>query len=191
MYRGDYNHRLNEICNWMLEQVIRVAKELGPNKIWADKYKHIWLWRKQELDKSVFLANDDIRTGYHLSRWGEEAPEPLRQLCKDFINRNLLKSINIENLSREKQLEALAAARKLAESAGANPDLSCGIRYNKLHGYSPYKSGLRRWDGEDLKPLEKESLLINQLITPSETTWLIHPKEINVKLKAKLSNINN
>ena len=191
MYRSVYNHRLNEICNWMLEKVIRIARRLGPDKVWADKYMKIWLWKHEEIDKSIFLANDDIRTGYHISRWAEEAPEPLNKLCKDFINRKLLKSIEIEYLSREKQLEALAIARQLEEKEGGDPDLSCGIRHNKIHGYSPYKSGLRIWDGQNLKPLEKESALIKQLTSPSETTWLIHPKRITEKLKISLSSLNN
>ena len=30
MYRSVYNHRLNEVCNWLLEQIIKTARKMGP-----------------------------------------------------------------------------------------------------------------------------------------------------------------
>ncbi len=186
MYRSIYNHRLNEVCNWILEKIVETARQLGPKKIWSDSCLSQWLWHPKEVNLGIFLANDDIRTMYHLLRWKENAPKPLQILCESFIDRKLLKAINIEDLEVEYQLEALAIARKLANGIGKEPNLCTGIRHNKFFGYHPYKSGLRLWDGENLKALEKESLLIERLISPSKATWLIHPKEISKALKIKL-----
>ncbi len=186
MYRSIYNHRLNEVCNWILEKIIQTARHLGPKKIWVDDCLAKWLWEPSQISLETFLANDDIRTIYHLSRWKEDSPTPLRELCKSFLNRNLLKATNIEDLKIEFQLEALAKTRNLAEVNGQDPNLCCGIRHNNFYGYQPYKSGLRIWDGKHLKALERESVLIERLISPSKATWLIFPKEVSKDIKLTL-----
>ena len=69
MYRSVYNHRLNEVCNWLLEQIIKTAREIGPNKIWVDKNMSEWLWNHEKMSLESFLSNDDIVTGYHINEW--------------------------------------------------------------------------------------------------------------------------
>ena len=187
MYRSVYNHRLNEVCNWLLEQIIKIARELGESQIWADKYMSKWLWEKEKIDIETFLANDDILTGYHIFRWKEDAPDPLSELCKRFLNRNLLKAFDIGYLTNESQLKVLAIARKLAQREGENPDLSCALRKQKLHGYHPYKSGLRIWDGQNLSSLENASPLVERLKIPKETSWLIYPRDIHEGLKEEIN----
>ncbi len=187
MYRSVYNHRLNEVCSWLLEQLVRTARELGPKKIWADKYMATWLWQSDDIDLETFLANDDVRTGYHLMRWQEEAPEILAKLCNRFINRNLLKALDVNHLKIEDQLEALAKARKLVEKLGQDPDQLCTLRHQKIESYQPYKRGLRLWDGDKLKALEQVSPVVKGLIDPAGAAWLIHPKEIHIDLKKQVS----
>ncbi len=186
MYRSVYNHRLNEVCNWLLEQIIREARQAGPDTVWADKYMAQWLWHQDKIDIEVFLANDDYRTNYHLLRWKEEGPYSLSELCNRFINRILFKAIDIKHLSNESQLEALTLARQLTEKNGLDPNISCGIRQQRLHGYEPYKSGLRLWDGDQLTALEEASPLIKGLTIPADSSWLIHPKEIHQELTKEL-----
>ncbi len=190
MYRGVYNHRLNEVCSWILEKLITTARSLGPTEIWADRFMAQWLWNRNDIDIDTFLANDDIRTTYHLSRWKEEAPFPLSNLCERFLNRNLLKAVALKNLNNEQQLEALVIARKLTEANGLDPDFSCGVRHQQFHGYHPYKSGIRLWDGVNLQAIEHTSALIKALSNPDDVTWLIHPKEIHQELKKKLNSFN-
>ncbi len=189
MYKSVYNHRLNEVCNWLLEKIIRTARKLGPNLVWADSSMKKWLWQPNLIDLNTFLSNDDIRTTYHLTRWKEEAPQPLLGLCKKFLNRDLFKALDINQLTRGEQLKALAIARNLAEKYGLDPDLSCGLRHQKFHGYYPYKGGLRLWDGHNLSALEDSSPLIKTLITAAGSSWLIHPKEIHFKLKEDLNKL--
>tara|TARA_Y100001968_G_scaffold301797_1_gene314446 strand:- start:4496 stop:5737 length:1242 start_codon:yes stop_codon:yes gene_type:complete len=187
MYRSVYNHRLNEVSNWLLELVIKTARELGQKKVWADKYMQKWLWELNEMDVETYLANDDYLTMYHLFRWKEDGPDPLASLCNRFINRNLFKAIDIEDLSNESQLEGLAIARKLSKNNGEDPNFSCGIRKQCIHGYSAYKGGLRVWDGDRLLALEKISPLVASLIKPTESSWLIHPHSIHKELKASIN----
>jgi HD superfamily phosphohydrolase len=186
MYRSVYNHRLNVVCNWLLEQIIRLARELGPNDVWTDSTMHSWLWSAHELDLESYLANDDLRTGYHLLRWREEAPRPLADLCDRFLNRQLFKAMDVANLSKEKQLECLAQARVLAEAKGLDPSLCCGLRHQQLHGYHPYRGGLRLWNGQQLQALEQSSALVKSLSKPANTSWLIYPKQIGQELKRKV-----
>ena len=187
MFRSVYNHRMNEVCSWLLEQAIKIARCLGPSKVWADKYMSIWLWHPNEIDLETFLANDDVRTCYHLLRWKEEGPEVLSQICKRFVDRKLLKAIDINHLSNESQLQALAKARTLTEKKGFEPDQLCTLRHQKLESYQPYKKGLRLWNGHELKALETVSPLVEGLINPAIAAWLIHPKEIHKDLRKAIS----
>jgi len=186
MYRSVYNHRLNEVCNWLLEQIINTARKLGPNKLWADKNMSEWLWNYKKMSLDSFLSNDDIITGYHIHKWQESSSDNLSNLCKRFIHRNLLKALNISSFSLEMRLEALAKARLISENYCIEPDISCGLREQIVKSYHPYKYGLRLWDGEKLEALEKASPLVDRLIEPNQSSWLIYPKEIEHELKKEI-----
>ena len=186
MYRSVYNHRLNEVCNWLLEQIIKTARRLGPNSLWADENMSEWLWNHENMSLESFLSNDDIITGYHIHKWQNSSSINLSNLCRRFINRNLLKALNISSFSLEHRLEALAKARILSESYSIDPDLSCGLREQIIKSYHPYKYGLRLWDGDKLEALEKVSPLVERLIEPNQSSWLIYPKEIEHKLKKEI-----
>lgn len=182
MYRSVYNHRLNVMCNWLLEQLVRTARTMGPQQVWADTVMQGWLWDASALSLDSFLANDDLRTGYHLQRWHDEGPPALAELCGRFLNRRLLKVMAVDQLSREQQLKALAIARRFAEQQGMDPDLCCGLRHQELRGYHPYRGGLRLWNGTQLQALETASSLVASLTKPAATSWLIHPGEIEDEL---------
>ena len=187
MYRSVYNHRLNVVCNWLLSQVIAMARRLGPSQVWADEAMARWLWQPKQLDLNSFLANDDIRCGYHLQRWREEGPPSLQELCRRLLERQLLKAADVSALAPEGRLKLLAQARTLAAAAGLQPDLCCGLHQQQNRGYHPYKGGLRLWDGQRLQALEQRSALIRSLIEPTETAWLIHPAEVRTALRQQLA----
>ncbi|WP_269624286.1 HD domain-containing protein [Prochlorococcus marinus] len=189
MYRSVYNHRLNEVCNWLLEQIISTARKIGPKKIWADKNMSEWLWNHKEMSLESFLSNDDIVTGYHIHQWQDSNSQELSNLCRRFIHRNLLKALNISSLSLEIRLEALAKARILSEKYCIEPDISCGLREQIVKSYHPYKYGLRLWDGERLQALEKVSPLVERLTEPNQSSWLIYPKEIEIELKIEIEKL--
>tara|TARA_Y100001968_G_scaffold61627_1_gene52385 strand:+ start:1368 stop:2627 length:1260 start_codon:yes stop_codon:yes gene_type:complete len=189
MYRSVYNHRLNEVCNWLLEQIIKTARNIGQKNIWADKNMAQWLWNHQEMSIESFLSNDDIITGYHISRWQESSYVNLSTLCNRFLKRNLLKALNISSFSYETRLEALAKARRLSEKYLLDPDISCGLREQIVKSYHPYKYGLRLWDGNKLEALEKVSPLVERLIEPNQASWLIYPKEIENELKVEIETL--
>ncbi len=183
MYRSVYNHRLNVVCNWMLRQTIAVARRLGPNQVWADAVMSRWLWDPDALDLETFLANDDIRTGYHLMRWSESGPEELADPCRRLLERRLLKATAVSQLKPAQRLELLAEARLLAETHGFSAEVCCGLQQRQIRGYHTYKGGLRLWDGVRLQALEQRSALVRSLAEPVELAWLIHPGEVAPKLR--------
>ena len=187
MYRSVYNHRLNVVCNWLLNQAIATARRLGPSQVWADPVMARWLWEPGNLDLASFLANDDIRTGYHLTRWMEEGPEDLADPCGRLLERRLLKATEVSQLSQEERLQVLAEAGQLAEEVGFAAERSCGLQQRQSRGYHPYKGGIRLWDGQNLQALEQRSNLVQSLTHPVELAWLIHPAEVAPRLRRLLT----
>ena len=124
-----------------------------------------------------------------LYKWQDCSSENLSQLCRRFINRNLLKALNISSFSLETRLEALAKARLLSEKYLLEPDISCGLREQIVKSYHPYKYGLRLWDGDKLQALEEASPLVERLIQANQSSWLIYPKEIEIELKKEIENL--
>ncbi len=183
MYRSVYNHRLNVVCNWLLAQVVRVARQLGPRQVFADPVMAVWLWRTDAMDLDTFLANDDVRTGYHLMRWREEGPVDLGGLCARLLDRRLLRAIDVSRLESTQRLELLALARGWSSREGLEPALCCGLVQRQSRGYHPYNGGLRLWDGQRLQGLEQASALVASLVQPVERAWLIHPGEVAAELR--------
>ncbi|MCP9773660.1 HD domain-containing protein [Synechococcus sp. Tobar12-5m-g] len=183
MYRSVYNHRLNVVCNWLLNQAIATARALGPERVFADAVMARWLWQPASIDIATFLANDDVRTGYHLLRWREEAPDALATFSRRLLERQLLKAIDVTRLAQGQQLQLLARAQRLSSKVGLDPSLCCALHQRQSQGYHPYKGGLRLWDGETLRALEASSPLVASLTQPVALAWLIHPTEISLALQ--------
>jgi uncharacterized protein len=183
MYRSVYNHRLNVVCNWLLKRVVAMARRQGPDRVWADAPMARWLWRQGELDIDSYLANDDIRTGYHLMRWREEGPQDVAEPCGRLLDRRLLKASDVSAMASSTRLELLAAAQGLARRQGLAAEGCCGLHQQKSSGYFTYKGGLRLWDGQRLQALERRSELVNTLAKPRAMAWLIHPAEVSADLR--------
>jgi HD superfamily phosphohydrolase len=178
MYRSVYNHRLNVVCNWLLKRAIDVARQLGPEQVWADEAMATWLWNKENLTLSRFLANDDVRTTYHLIRWREDAPAELRDPCTRLLDRQLLKAMDVRHLSTAERLQLLAQAQGQAHKAGIDPEGCCALLQGQTRGYDPYRSGLRLWDGQHLAALEEQSKLVHTLTLQEPWAWLVIPKQV-------------
>lgn len=189
MHRGVYNHRLNVVSNWLLSRVVTVARHLGADQVWADATMACWLWTPERLDIGTYLANDDLRTGYHLMRWREEGHEELADPCRRLLERRLLKATDVSELPRTARLELLAEARRLARQRGMDPEGCCGLHQRQSLGYHTYRGGLRLWDGERLQALEHRSELVRSLMQPQEMAWLIHPASVSGDLRRTLKGL--
>ena len=191
MYRSVYNHRLNVACNWLLAQLIQRARELGPSRVPCDATMARWIWHPEDLDLETFLANDDLRTGYHLMRWQEEGPPELAEPSRQLLDRRLPKALDVADLTPTARLELLAEAHGLCRQAGLEGERSCALYHRQSRGYDPYRRGLRLWDGERLQALEQRSPLVASLIPHQEMAWLIHPAAIAPGLKQRLSGLRD
>ncbi len=186
MYRTVYNHRLNVVSTWLLMRAIAVARRLGPTLVWADGPLAHWLWHPQSLTIEDYLANDDIRTGYHLARWREEGPAELAEPCRRLLDRQLLRATDVSDRPSGERLELLAETRGLAAAAGLEPEGCCGLQQRSSRGYHIYKGGLRLWDGRRLEALEQRSDLVDTLARAQQSAWLIHPVEVAPALAQRL-----
>ena len=188
MYRTIYNHRINEICTWILESIFKKIKSEFKNKMWIDECMRSWIFTPQSLNVKNFLANDDVRLYYHLTKWIDDAPKPISKLCEMFINRKLLKAANINFLSNIDKLELLAFARKKAAKFNFDPTIFCGIKEKKFNGFESNNS-LKVWDGNNLKELDKESALIKILIRNQGNSFLIFPSCIQDDISKEIINL--
>ena len=188
MYRTIYNHRINEICTWILENLFKKIRSEFNNKIWIDECLKDWIFKPQTLNVNNFLSNDDITIYYHLKKWQDEAPKPISTLCEMFMNRKLLKAANINFLSNIDKLELLAFARKKSVESNFDPNLFCGIKERKFNGFESNNS-LKLWDGNFLKELDKESELIKILIQNQENSLLIFPSCIQEDIAKQIINL--
>ncbi|MFN9618884.1 MAG: HD domain-containing protein [Synechococcaceae cyanobacterium] len=186
MYRTVYNHRLNVVSTWLLRRAISVARRLGPGTVWADPTMARWLWQPDTLSIDDYLANDDVRSGYHLLRWREEGPEELADPCRRLLDRRLLRALDVSELAPAHRIELLADAQRLSRKSGLAPENCCGLQQRQNLGYDAYRGGLRLWDGERLQALEQRSDLVRSLCRGREIAWLIHPPEVSVELRALL-----
>lgn len=189
MYRSVYNHRLNVVCNWLFTQAIATARALGPRQVEADAVMARWLWHSKALDLQTFLANDDVRTGYHLMRWMEEGPAELAAICTRLLQRRLLKATDVGGVASGERLELLALAQRLSATAGLAPEHHCTLLSCQTRGYDPYKGGLRLWNGERLQALEQRSPLVQSLTKTTEVVWLIHPADVSEALRLRLAEL--
>ena len=185
MYRTIYNHRINEICTWILENIIKKIRQDFNTNLWIDHSLYKWIFRPEELDFENFLANDDIKLNYHLYKWKDEAPEPISTLCDMFINRKLLKASNISFLSNLEKLEMLAFAQKKCEEFNFESSIFCGIKEKNFSGFKSNNS-LKIWDGHFLSNLDNGSPLIKTLMKNQESALLIYPECIKEEIKKRI-----
>ncbi len=190
MYRTIYNHRINEICSWILEKIINEVQNNFNNSIWIDSIMKNWIFNPNNLDFDDFLANDDIRLFYHLNKWKEEGSESLSKLCRMFLSRNLLKAIDITSLNNIKKLELLASAKRLCEDNNLDSSLFCGIKEKSFNGFETNNS-LKIWDGNYLSPLQNSSTLIKTLTQSDENALLIYPECIREEIKKEFLILKN
>tara|TARA_Y100000589_G_scaffold291576_1_gene295161 strand:+ start:1334 stop:2584 length:1251 start_codon:yes stop_codon:yes gene_type:complete len=190
MYRTIYNHRINEISSWILENIIKSIRNGLKDTIWIDQSLLNWIFSLENLSFDDFLANDDIMFGYHLMRWKKEAPEPLSTLCKMFIDRKLLKATNISFLNNIQKLELLAFTKKKCEESNFDSSLFCGIKEKKFKGFESNNS-LKVWDGSYLINLDKASALVETLMKGEDSSLIIYPDEIKHDIKNKILLMKN
>ena len=190
MYRTIYNHRINEISTWILEKIIFSIKSNSIKKIWIDESLRKWIFTPKNLDLKDFLGNDDIIFYYHLMKWKEESFEPLKTLCRMFIDRKFLKASDVSFLTKLKRLEILAFARNKCKLKNYDSDVFCGIKERSFKGFESNNS-LKIFDGTFQKSLENHSELIKTLMKSKESSLIIYPGVLRKEIEDQIAIIRD
>lgn len=180
MYAQIYNHPKNLASAWGLVQAFRRAKELLKlGKISADQTVRAWLFQTDgTLSLQDYLAADDIVFTYHLHQWQQSDDPILSNLCRRHLNRDLLKAMDITDLTAAQQQACLAYSQDLVRAQGWVPEYYTGLQVALTRGYTLYQRGINLLTGQGLVEISDISVLVQALIQPFRRTWIIYPLAI-------------
>jgi HD superfamily phosphohydrolase len=187
MYSQVYNHPKNIAAAWVLEQAfVRAKALLIAGKITADSTVTAWLSQPQSLSLEQYLAADDIVFTYHLQVWRSSRDLQLADLCRRYLDRDLLKALDISHLPADQQADLQTQAQQLARQAGFDPVAYIGKKVAHSRGYTLYQRGINLQTSQGLKEISDISPLVRTLTQPQERVLLLYPREIEEALKGKV-----
>jgi uncharacterized protein len=181
MYAQIYNHPKNVAAAWGLQQAFQRARELmASGKLQADETVTTWLQQDcNHIPLAQYLNADDGVFTYHLQRWQHGDDPILADLCRRFVDRDLLKATDITHLSKEQQPLMLEALKRDLEHLGFLPQYYAGLRTALSRGYTLYQRGIKLQTEQGLKEISQLSPLVKTLTEPWQRTWLLHPREVD------------
>jgi uncharacterized protein len=126
-----------------------------------------------------YLDADDSVFTYHLQRWQSHDDPILADLCRRFVNRDLLKAIDISQVEPEQQPLILEAVRRDLEQMGWLPQYYTGLRTALSRGYTLYQRGIKLQTSLGLREISQLSPLVKTLTEPWQRTWLLYPRQVD------------
>ncbi len=180
MYAQIYNHPKNLAATWGLEQAIQRAKILyQAQQLSADEVMTQWLTQVcDQLSLADYLAMDDGVLMYHLQRWQSQADPVLADLCRRFLNRDLLKAKDVTHLTRSQQEDLMRSTQAQLTQQGWAAEHYVGLRVATSRGYTLYQKGIKLQTESGLIEINQVSPLVQTLIQPYKKVWLIYPREV-------------
>jgi len=180
MYLQVYNHPKNLAARFLLERIFRRAKVLigtgDQEQIFRDSTMTAWLTKEpQSLTCEEYFASDDTVFNYHIHRWRDSSDRTLADLCRRFLDRDLLRATDISHLDDIQQQESLDSWREKLIAQGLEPKYYCGIRVSRTKGYSIYKQGINVQTEQGLQDIARLSSLVQAIVQPIQRAWLVHP----------------
>ncbi|GAB4377643.1 MAG: HD domain-containing protein [Elainellaceae cyanobacterium] len=181
MYAQIYNHPKNLAATWILDQALRRSRELlAQNQLTADETVAAWLQQDcNHLELDCYLAADDGIFLYHLQRWQSHSDSLLADLCRRFVNRDLLKAIDITQLGAAQQQALLQQVQRQLKQLDFAPDRYAGIRTTLSRGYTLYQRGIKLQTSVGLQEISDRSPFVKTLTEPWQRSWLLHPREVD------------
>jgi uncharacterized protein len=182
MYAQVYNHSKNLAASWLLEQAFRRARELmAIEQLAADETVTAWLQQNcDQLSLTQYLAADDGVFCYHLQRWQHHADRTLADLCRRFVDRDLLKAFDVTALESEAQQQRLEQVQDALVQLDLAPSYYAGLRTTWSRGYMQYQRGIKLQTELGLQEISELSPLIHTLIEPRQRSWLLYPRDVNL-----------
>jgi HD superfamily phosphohydrolase len=171
MYAQIYNHPKNLTAAWILEYAFDPSM--------ADEIMTAWL--QQDCDRlplDFYLNADDGVFLYHLQRWKSHPDKLLADLCRRFINRDLLKALDVTHLDLNARKALLAKAHDHIAKLGWIPHSYAGLRTTLSRGYTLYQRGIKLQTEMGLQEISALSPLVQTLTHSGHRHWLLYPREI-------------
>lgn len=181
MYAQVYNHPKNLAATWVLEQAFVRARErlAAQHSLETDATVRAWLTRPcNDLPLDCYLRTDDSTFLYHLQRWQQSDDTILADLCRRFLDRDLLKALDVSELEESQQQELLHQVQQQLQRQGLAPQYYAGLRVTFSRGYTLYQRGIKLQTHVGLREISELSPLVQTLIQPSQRVWLLYPRQI-------------
>lgn len=181
MYAQVYNHAKNISVTWLLEQAfLRARMLLGDGAVTADDTVQAWLLAAhQSLSLATYLAGDDIVFTYHLQRWRHSQDHLLADFCRRFLDRDLLKTLEVTRLSAEQQRQLYQDVCQYLNQQGYSGQHYCALRHIWSRGYTTYQRGIELFSDNTFVDIKQISPLVQTLSQSYERIWLLYPREIH------------
>lgn len=179
MYAQIYNHPKNLSATWILEQIfIRARELLSRGQLEADLTVTAWLMAPMaELPLARYLEGDDIVFTYHVQRWQHHLDSVLADFCQRYLNRRLLKALEVTQATPAEQESLLNNVQQQLAAEGIEAHRYSGLRHTWSKGYSVYQRGIKIKTQQGLKDINQLSPMVQTLSQTAQRTWLIYPPE--------------
>lgn len=181
MYAQVYNHPKNIAATLILESAFRRARELlKQEQLQADETMTAWLEQDcNQLPLQQYLDADDGVLLYHLQRWRYHADRLLADFCRRFIDRDLLKALDVTAFSQAQQKKLLYLTQQQLEKIGFAAPYYTGLRTALSRGYTLYQRGIKLRTPAGLEEISDRSPLVKTLTQPWQRSWMLYPREID------------
>ena len=184
MYAQVYNHPKNIAACWVLQQAFVRAREcLQQGLLEADDTVKAWLTRNcDRLPLNQYLAADDGVFTYHLQRWQSSTDAILSDLCRQFIDRDLPKTLDVTHLNTNDRQALLQSVQQRLGMVNGDATFYAGLQVSLSRGYTLYQRGIKCHTTTGLQELSDLSPLVQTLTNPYERAWLIYPRALEPAL---------
>jgi uncharacterized protein len=185
MHAQVYNHPKNLAATWLLERAFERARQLlAAGQLSADDTVTAWLigGNCNDLPLAQYLAADDGVFIYHLQRWQAQQDTVLADLCRRYLDRDLLKAMEVTSWEDADRQSLVQSTHHHLAALGFDPDYYCGLRVSLNRGYTLYQRGINLQDTRGLQEISELSPLVSTLNQPVKRAWLIYPREVESML---------
>ncbi len=184
MYAQVYNHPKNIAASWVLQQAFVRARDcLQQGLLEADDTVKAWLTGNcDRLPLNQYLAADDGVFTYHLQRWQSSTDAILSDLCRQFIDRDLPKTLDVTHLETHDRQALLQSIQQRLDMVNGDATYYAGLQVSLSRGYTLYQRGIKCHTPTGLQELSALSPLVQTLTNPYERAWLIYPRAIDPAL---------
>ena len=150
-------------------------------------------WLNQDcnqIELAQYLATDDGTFVYHLQQWQTHDDAILADLSRRFLDRDLLKALDISHLNESDRNLLLEKTEYWTTQAGFNPSIYAGLRIAVSRGYTLYERGINIQTTTGLQEIGELSALVQTLTQSIQKVWLIYLREIDEKVRAFVEKAN-